>query len=72
MFKQIHRKLSMYQMIFIGVSFLLAVQTSLLNESLGFILWYTVLGLLSYLFYKDVKLVFLIAFVPTFFLDHCS
>ncbi len=66
MFKKINRKLSMYQIIFVGLSFLIAINTSLLNESFGFILWYPVLGAVTYLFYKDMRLVFLLSFVPIF------
>ncbi|EGK11261.1 hypothetical protein ACFQ40_16235 [Kroppenstedtia eburnea] len=66
MFKRIHRKLSIYQIIFVAISFFLAINTSILNESFGFILWYTVLGLVTYLFYKDMKTVFLISFPPIF------
>ncbi|MDA7026669.1 hypothetical protein PJ311_08620 [Bacillus sp. CLL-7-23] len=64
MFKKINRKLSFYQIIFVAISFFLAIKTSLLNESFGFILWYTVLGLLVYLFYRDIKIVLLLSFVP--------
>lgn len=66
MFKRINRKLSLYQIIFVTLSFFLAVNTSMLNESFGFILWYPVLGTVTYLFYKDMKLVFLLSFVPIF------
>ncbi|MBA4536970.1 zf-HC2 domain-containing protein [Bacillus aquiflavi] len=66
MFKQINRKLSLYQIIFVTLSFIFAIQTSLLNESFGFILSYTILGLITYLFYKDMKMMFLIAFTPIF------
>lgn len=66
MIKGIKRRLSIYQIIFVGISFFLAIHTSLLNESFGFILWYAVLGLLTYLFYKDMKIVFYISFIPMF------
>ncbi|MFD2042693.1 hypothetical protein ACFSTA_00055 [Ornithinibacillus salinisoli] len=66
MFKKINRRLSLYQIIFVALSFLLAIQTSLLNDSFGFILWYTVLGIVSYLFYSDMKMVFLLSFIPIF------
>lgn len=66
MFKKIHRKLSIYQFIFVAISFVLAIQTALLNDSFGFILWYTVLGFVIYLFYSDMKKVFLLSFVPIF------
>lgn len=66
MFKSINRKLSMYQIIFIAISFFLAANTSMLKGSFGFILWYPVLGTLIYLFYKDMKLVFMLSFIPMF------
>ncbi|WP_078544045.1 hypothetical protein [Litchfieldia alkalitelluris] len=66
MFKQINRRLSLYQMIFVAISFFLAIQTSLLNESFGFILWYAVLGALTFQFYKDWKLVLFISIMPIF------
>ncbi len=67
MFQHINRRLSLYQIIFVGLSFLLAIHTSILNNSFGFILWYTVLGSITFLFYKDLKIVFYIAFLPIFF-----
>ncbi|KAA6447780.1 hypothetical protein [Bacillus swezeyi] len=66
MFKRINRKLSLYQIIFTVISFFLAMKTSLLNESFGFILWYAVLGLVTYLFYRDMKIVLLLSFIPIF------
>lgn len=66
MMKSIHRKLALYQIIFVGLSFFLAIRTSLLNDSFGFILWYAVLGVLTYMFYKDMKIVFYISFIPIF------
>ncbi|RXZ82544.1 hypothetical protein EBB07_10790 [Paenibacillaceae bacterium] len=67
MVKKIKRTLSLYQIIFIAISFFLALQTSLLNSSFEFVLWYAVLGALIYLFYQDMKMVFLIAFIPILF-----
>lgn len=66
MIQKIKRRLSIYQLIFIGISFFLAINTSLLNESFGFILWYTVLGVLTYVFYKDIKIVIYISMLPIF------
>ncbi|WP_077619314.1 hypothetical protein [Bacillus sinesaloumensis] len=66
MITKIKRRLALYQLIFVGLSFYLAIQTSLLNDSFGFILWYTVLGFLTYLFYKDMKIVLYISFIPIF------
>lgn len=69
MFKKISRKLSTYQIIFVILSFFLAINTSLINESFGFLLWYPVLGVLTYLFYKDFKIVFMLSFIPIFLWD---
>lgn len=66
MFKKINRKISFYQVIFVALSFFFAIRTSMLNNSFEFVLWYTVLGAITYLFYKDLKIVFLISFVPIF------
>lgn len=66
MFKRINRKLSMYQIIFVALSFFIAINSSILSESFEFILWYPVLGAVTYLFYKDMRLVFLLSFTPIF------
>lgn len=66
MFKKINRKLAFYQVIFVVISLILAFQTSIWNDSFGFILWYTVLGFVIYLFYSKMKIVFLFSFVPIF------
>lgn len=66
MFHKINRKLSVYKFIFVVVSFILAMVTSLLNDSFQFILTYTILGALVYCFYKRITIVFLITFVPVF------
>lgn len=66
MMSNITLKLTFYQMIFIGISFFLALKTALLNDSFGFILSYTVLGFVTYLFYKSFKLTIVIAFLPIF------
>ena len=65
-FKKIQRKLAIYQFIFVAIAFILALQTALLNDNFGFILWYTVLGFVVYLFYANMKTVFLLSFVPIF------
>lgn len=66
MMTKINLKISLYQMIFIGISFFLALNTALLNDSFGFILSYAVLGLVIYLFYKSFLLTSVIAFLPIF------
>ncbi|WP_062108210.1 zf-HC2 domain-containing protein [Bacillus niameyensis] len=66
MMKKINFKIAFYQIIFVAISFIFAIKTSLLNESFGFILSYTVLGLITYLFYRRIYLVITIAFIPNF------
>ncbi|WP_246569961.1 hypothetical protein [Lentibacillus saliphilus] len=66
MIQKTNRKLALYQLIFVALSFFLAIKTSLLNGSFEFILWYTLLGFLTYVFYKDMKIVFYMSFIPIF------
>lgn len=66
MFAKINLKLSVYQILFVALSFFFAMKTSLLNESFGFILSYTVLGFVTYFFYQRLLIVLTIAFLPTF------
>lgn len=66
MMGKIKLKLSIYQIIFVGLSFYFAIKTSLLNDSFGFILSYTVLGVLTFLFYKNIWIVIAITFLPNF------
>ena len=66
MMSKISFRLSLYQIIFVGLSFFMAMRTTLLNDSFGFILSYTILGLLTYLFYKNLKIVIAITFLPVF------
>ncbi|HEY4554523.1 MAG TPA: zf-HC2 domain-containing protein [Bacillaceae bacterium] len=66
MMAKINFKLSIYQIIFVGMSFFMAIRTSILNESFGFILWYAVLGAVTYLFYRNMKIVAVISFLPIF------
>lgn len=66
MMNKIRRKLSVYQLMLMAISFFMAISTSMMGNSFGFILWYAVLGLAAYLFYRDIKIVLLVAFVPIF------
>src|SRR5690606_40727149 len=59
-------KLAIYQMVFVGLSLILAMTTSLVNGGFHFILTYPILGLVTFLFYKDIKLVFYLATIPLF------
>ena len=59
-------KLHIYQMLLVVLSFIFAINTSMLsNQGFQFILSYFVLGIVVFYFYKNVLLTLLIAFVPT-------
>lgn len=59
-------KLHIYQLLFVVLSFVFAMNTSLLsNQGFHFILSYFVLGAVVYYFYKSWLLTLLIAFIPT-------
>lgn len=59
-------KLHIYQMLLVALSFIFAINTSMLsNQGFQFILSYFVLGIVVFYFYKNVLLTLLIAFVPT-------
>ena len=59
-------KLSVYQLLFVILSFAFAINTSLLNESFAFILSYFILGAVTFYFYRHVLLTLLLAFLPIF------
>jgi hypothetical protein len=54
------------QIIFIAIAFMLAMSTTVMNGSVGFVLTYTILGALTYLFYRSIPIALLIAALPTF------
>src|SRR5690625_1250425 len=66
MMSNITFKISIYQLILVDISFFLAIQTSIVKENFVFILAYTLLGLVTYLFYKNIFIVMLVSFVPVF------
>lgn len=59
-------KLSIYQLLFVVLSFIFAMNTSLFNESFGFILSYFVLGLITYYFYRSWIITLALAAVPIY------
>ena len=59
-------KLTVYQLLFVILSFAFAMNTSLLNESFAFILSYFILGAVTFYFYRHVLLTLLLAFLPIF------
>lgn len=66
MIREITLRVTTIQIFFVAIAFLLAMGTSYMNGSVGFVLTYTILGAVTYLFYRSMALAFLIAAVPTF------
>jgi hypothetical protein len=60
------RTLSFFHIIFIVLSFMFAINSSLLGNQKGFVISYALFGCLSYLFYKNIWIVFIISSVPVF------
>ncbi|MFL0365607.1 zf-HC2 domain-containing protein [Pseudobacillus sp. 179-B 2D1 NHS] len=65
MIRKITLRVTSIQIFFVAIAFLLAMSTSLMNGSVGFVLTYTILGTITYLFYHSMIMAFLIAAVPT-------
>ncbi len=65
MMRHVQSKLTVYQLLFVLLSFAFAMQTSLLNESFAFILSYFILGAVTFFVYRNVLFTLLLAFVPT-------
>ncbi|HLS35522.1 MAG TPA: zf-HC2 domain-containing protein [Bacillota bacterium] len=59
-------KISFYQLLFVGISFFLAIRSVILFDRFNFILYYTLLGFVTYLFYRRYAIVTLISFLPVF------
>lgn len=63
---KVNFKLQLYQLLLVTLSFIFAMNTSLLsNQGFQFMLSYFLLGIVVYYFYKSWKLTVLIAFTPT-------
>lgn len=62
--KQVQFKLSIYQVLFVSMSFVFALSTSLLNNRMEFMLTYAILGFVLYLFYASMKMVMAISVIP--------
>jgi len=60
------KTLSFFHIIFIVLSFMFSINSSLLGNQLGFVISYAIFGCLSYLFYKNIWIVFIISSVPVF------
>src|SRR5690625_5924379 len=59
-------KISFYQLLFVGISFFLAIRSVILFDRFNFILYYTLLGFVTYLFYRRYAIVTLISFFSLF------
>lgn len=60
------RTLTFFHLVFIVLSFMFALNSSLLGNNLSFIVSYAIFGCLTYLFYKNIWIVFVISFTPVF------
>lgn len=65
--RSIKHKWTFFHLIFIVLSFMFALNSSLLGNNLSFIVSYAIFGYFTYLFYKNVWIVFFISFTPIFF-----
>ncbi len=66
MMKNAQLKLSIYQLIFVLLSFVFAMSTSIFTGSFQFILSYFVLGICTFSFYRNWILTICIAMIPIF------
>lgn len=66
MIRDITVKLTTIQIFFVAIAFILAMGTTIVNGNMGFILTYTILGVVTYLFYRSVLVAVLLAGVPNF------
>lgn len=64
--RPIQRTLAFFHLVFIVLSFMFAINSSLLGNNLHFIVSYAIFGCLTYLFYKNSWIVFAISFTPVF------
>lgn len=63
---RVTRKLQLYQLLLLSISFLFAMNTTLFSEqAFQFILSYFVLGIVVFSFYRSWLLTLLIAFIPS-------
>lgn len=66
MMRSAQLKLTIYQLLIVLLSFVFAMNTSMLNESFAFILSYFILGAVTFYFYRSVWLTLMLSFVPIF------
>ena len=66
MIRDITVKLATIQIFFVAIAFVLAMSTTIMNDNKSFILTYTILGAITYLFYRSILIAVLLAGVPNF------
>lgn len=66
MIRKITLKLTTIQIFFVAIAFILAMSTTITNDNSGFILTYALLGAITYLFYRSIVIVVLLAGIPNF------
>ncbi|HEY8528602.1 MAG TPA: hypothetical protein VIL22_02835 [Paenibacillaceae bacterium] len=64
--RSLKRKVRALQLILTVLAFLAAMNSTMMAGSMGFILWYAVLGGVVFYFYRKIWLVLLLSFVPAF------
>lgn len=60
------RTITFFHLVFIVLSFMFAINSSLLGNQTSFAISYAIFGCLTYFFYKNIWIVFAISFVPVF------
>lgn len=60
------RTVTFFHLVFIVLSFMFAINSSLLGNHKSFVVSYAIFGCLTYFFYKNIWIVFAISFVPVF------
>ena len=64
--RSMKRTFGFFHLLFIVLSFMSALNSSLLGNNFSFILSYALFGCLTYLYYNNVWIVFVISFTPVF------
>ncbi|MEQ6357488.1 zf-HC2 domain-containing protein [Lysinibacillus sp. M3] len=60
------KTVSFFHLVFIVLSFMFAINSSLLGNQTSFVVSYAIFGCLTYFFYKNIWIVFAISSVPVF------
>lgn len=64
MIRNIALRLTTIQIFFVGLAFIAAMGSTIVNDNQTFILTYTILGAVTYLFYRSVLMAVLLAGIP--------